>query len=236
MQRKYLLRKCKCGCGGITTPGKRFINHHHHKEMSEGIIKRMAESGPPMLGKHHTQEAKDKIREKTTGRVHSKETRIKMSKSKMGENNPMFGKVNPFKKHTPETIEKMRHAKSKKTRRKMSKYARNRKIEHTIKLIKSLNIRPNKTEMKFNNILDELQPNEWKYVGDGQLIIGNKCPDFANINGKKKLIELYGDYWHRGQNSEDRKKIFRKFGYDTLVIWEHELNNLEILKNKIEAF
>ena len=69
-----------------------------------------------MYGKTHTPEAIVKIIERNRihrekyghsflGKIHSEETKKKMSESKMGEKNPWFGK-----KHSPETIEKMRKA------------------------------------------------------------------------------------------------------------------------------
>lgn len=45
---------------------------------------------------------------------------------------------------------------------------------------------------------------------------------------KKQLI--------KGEDSESRKKIFEEFGYNTLVIWEHELKNIEEVKLKINEF
>lgn len=108
--------------------------------------------------------------------------------------------------------------------------------EFVAKQMKSRGVRPNKLEKKFEKFLNNLYPNEWKYVGDGQLIISGKCPDFVNVNGKKQLIEIYGDYWHKGQNPEDRKKIFRKFGYDTLVLWEKELKKIDNVKAKLDEF
>lgn len=109
--------------------------------------------------------------------------------------------------------------------------------EKQIKLIlKASHVKPNKLEIHFQNYLDLLFPGEYKYVGDGQLIIGGKCPDFVNVNGKKKLIEIYGDYWHKGQNPEDRKKIFEPFGYKTLVIWEKELKKENKLKIRLTNF
>jgi len=64
-------------------------------------------------------------------------------------------------------------------------------------------------------------PNEWKYAGDGSLIIRGKCPDFVNVNGRKLIIEVFGDYWHSeervGKNSkehmQDRINIFSVVGY-----------------------
>jgi very-short-patch-repair endonuclease len=84
-------------------------------------------------------------------------------------------------------------------------------------------LKPNKLEISLGKILEEIMPNDWKFVGDGQVIISGKCPDFINVNGQKKIIELFGDFWHKGENPKDRMDIFSKFGYDTLVIWEHDL-------------
>jgi very-short-patch-repair endonuclease len=102
--------------------------------------------------------------------------------------------------------------------------------------MKARGCKPNKTELKFEQFLNSLYPGEWKYVGDGQLIINGRCPDFVNVNGKKQIIELYGDYWHRGQLPEDRAKIFEPFGYQTLVIWEKELKNMDKVEEKILNF
>ena len=95
---------------------------------------------------------------------------------------------------------------------------------------------PNKVEIELNEVLDRLYPDEWKYVGNGELIINGKCPDFVNINGQKKLIELFGDYWHKDQNPEDRKKVFDPFGYKTLVVWENELKKRNRLEFRIHKF
>lgn len=67
-------------------------------------------------------------------------------------------------------------------------------------------------------------------------MINGKNPDFTNCNGKKKLIELFGDYWHKGEDPQDRINIFKKFGYDTLVIWESELKDINKVKNKVIKF
>ncbi len=96
-------------------------------------------------------------------------------------------------------------------------------------------IKPNKPEIFLTQLLNKILPNEYKYVGDGQFILGGKCPDFFNVNGKKKLIELYGDYWHKNDNPQDRIDYFKKYGFDTLVIWESELQKQD-LKSRILEF
>lgn len=100
---------------------------------------------------------------------------------------------------------------------------------------------PNKPETSVLNILNELYPNEWKFTGDGQVIIDGLNPDFINTNGKKLIIEVFGDYWHR-QNvkpyrvNEGRVDVYAQFGYKTLIIWERETKNKELLKQKIQEF
>ncbi|HDZ15647.1 hypothetical protein LCGC14_0570260 [marine sediment metagenome] len=98
-------------------------------------------------------------------------------------------------------------------------------------------LKPNKLELKFEDFLNELFPNEYKYVGDFDTFIGGKCPDFMNVNGQKKLIEVYGDYWHRNDDPQDRIDHFKKYGFDCLVIWESEYqNNLMETKDKVIRF
>ncbi len=95
---------------------------------------------------------------------------------------------------------------------------------------------PNKPETTLAQLLEYLYPEEWKFVGDGSLIINGYNPDFANINGKKLLIELFGDYWHKGQDPQKRIALFHKFGYQTLVVWERELKDETLLIQRIQEF
>lgn len=90
----------------------------------------------------------------------------------------------------------------------------------------SLNIAsPNKTELYLEKLLKDKISRDWRFTGNGQLIINGKYPDFWN--GKNKLIELYGDYWHKNDNPQDRINIFKEVGYDCLVIWESEIKDNE---------
>ncbi|KNZ69404.1 hypothetical protein Tfer_2043 [Thermincola ferriacetica] len=91
-------------------------------------------------------------------------------------------------------------------------------------------------EQLMEQLLNELFPGEYRYVGDGQLTIGGKVPDFANVNGQKKLIEVFGDYWHEGQDPQERIDFFRQYGFDCLVIWESELEDLEEVAEKLRQF
>jgi len=108
--------------------------------------------------------------------------------------------------------------------------------EYVAKQMEARGVKPNKPEKFLTKLFQKLFPNQWKYVGDGQFILAGKCPDFVNINGQKKIIELYGDYWHKDDNPQDRIDLFAKYGYQTLVIWEHELKDIKQLLGKLMGF
>ncbi len=83
--------------------------------------------------------------------------------------------------------------------------------------------RPTKPEKLLGEIIETICPNQYKYTGNGEMRIGYLNPDYTNVNGQKKVIEAYGDYWHRGENPQVRIDIFRKYGFDCLIVWEYEI-------------
>lgn len=113
-------------------------------------------------------------------------------------------------------------------------------IEHKNRQLRAMmmgqTIKPNKPECCVMGILNELFLHEWEYVGDGAIVINGKNPDFINVNGKKLIIEVFGDYWHKGENPNIRKSIFAKYGYDTMVLWESELKNRDDVVQKLKLF
>jgi len=155
----------------------------------------------PMFGKHHSKESKEKMRLANIGRVHSAETRAKLSAIGLG------------------------HPTSDETKKKISEsiLARYQNPEYASKKLEAQGIKPNKAELYLWGVLDKHFPGEWEYVGDGQLIIGGKCPDFANVNGKKELLELYGRFYHKFNEAESRIAHFKKYGFHCIVVWEEEL-------------
>ena len=100
----------------------------------------------------------------------------------------------------------------------------------------------NKTEIKIENILNNLFIESFRFVGNFTKWINGKNPDF--ITKSNKIIELFGDYWHGFKftgmcnlvHSIERKEHYKKSGYACLIIWESELKNIEKLKVKILNF
>lgn len=124
--------------------------------------------------------------------------------------------------------------------RSRERYSKSMKIrwanpEYAKKMFLALKLKPNKPELKLQSIFDKYFPNTYKYTGDGKFIIDGKCPDFTNIDGKKEVVELFGNYWHTFNEVGPRIEHFARFGYTCLIIWEEELNNEDDLIRHINS-
>lgn len=103
---------------------------------------------------------------------------------------------------------------------------------------------PNIPEKFLIKLLQELFPNQWKFVGDGSFWLTSNGkhlnPDFIHVN-QKKIIEHFGDFHHgegrtgvpNEQHERERIDLFAQLGYQTLVIWQYQLSDEKLLKNKI---
>ena len=108
--------------------------------------------------------------------------------------------------------------------------------------LKASFVRPTAPEVELRGMLDKTFPGEWKYVGDGDFILGGKNPDFVNVNGQKAVVEVFGDYWHSeritGKSPEqevaDRVAHFARYGFKCLVVWEHEMRDLDAVAARVE--
>lgn len=96
--------------------------------------------------------------------------------------------------------------------------------------------RPNKTEEKLTILIQENFPNEFKFVGDGSVVIEGLNPDWINCNGKKLIIELFGEPWHKKEEADKRINTFSKYGFKTLIIWWKESRNKKLLNEKVRNF
>ena len=110
------------------------------------------------------------------------------------------------------------------------------KSAYTIAKIYNCSVSPVYRILKKNNL-------PFNYVGDGVIWFrgdnGAYNPDFLSKN-PKHIIEIFGDYWHNLPNIKEkdikRLETYSKYGYKTLIIWEHELKNIIEVLNKIRGF
>lgn len=96
----------------------------------------------------------------------------------------------------------------------------------------------NKSEKELELLLLRITPGEYEYVGDGKKFIGRKCPDFINKK-RRKIIELFGEYWHDKYEEITRKEYFKKYNYKTFIIWFSSFkkkSNRELLIYNIKKF
>lgn len=84
---------------------------------------------------------------------------------------------------------------------------------------------PNESELQLWEILNEYFPYTYKYVGNFQVNIGRRFPDFININSKKEVIELFGSYYHKIEEVQQTIDHYRQYGFSCTVIWEEELTD-----------
>ena len=102
--------------------------------------------------------------------------------------------------------------------------------------IKAQRTHPNNLEQRLINLIQEYKL-PFKFVGNGEVILGRNCPDFININGKKQVIELFGEYWHNIFDVAQKIERYREYGFSCLVIWESELKqNPDKVVQKIKRF
>lgn len=100
-------------------------------------------------------------------------------------------------------------------------------------------------EVKFQGIVDKYEL-PYKYVGNGKFFIENKNPDFINVNGEKKAVEVYARKHKeelRNVTIEDwkknRREIFSKYGWEVVFFDEVELteeNVVSTLKGGVSHF
>lgn len=241
--------KRKYGTGELINPWK---GRSHSEETKRKLSKAMSGENNPMYGrtpwkgKHHSEETKRKMSLAGMGREnffvtgHSEESRRKISEGLMGHevSDETKRKLSERAKERWKDPEiRAMYMKSLALRdmtgEKNHFYGKKHSDESLRKIMKSNNAKPNKAEIRLLDLLQQVNPS-WRYVGDASLIIGGKLPDFWD--GDKRLCEHYGNYWHAGDDPQDRIDFFKGFGYDTLVVWESELSDPGAVLGRVESF
>ena len=207
-------------------------------------------------GHKHSQEVKLKISNALKGRKnpeHSKKMKGKVAWNKglIKENDlrvKNYGnKISKFMKGKSWEerfgIKKANELKEKQSKRYKKLWKNEKYRDRTVhKVLKGLSMRPTNPEKTLISLFEK-NTLPYKYVGNGDFILKGKNPDFLNVNGQKKVIELFGDYWHSDKvklpfhrTKEGTIEHYDKYGFDCLVIWENELDDINSVLNKIQEF
>lgn len=211
----------------------------------------------------HTHKIIKRVADKMIGRQLSDEWRINISLSKKGKNHPNYGKhlseetrrkisqSNLGKKViiTPEVAQKIsQRAKGKKKtdehKKKLSESLKGKK--HSPERIEAIVAGVSRSRKKKGitrperMVLDAYGLFGLEYTGDGKYWIGlkngkKKNPDFVKY---KIAIEVFGDYWHRGEDQNELIKKYNDIGWRCLVLWEKDIISMSDaeLTEKINKF
>jgi len=190
--------------------GTHFTPEVNKKKGRPGVIN-------PFYGKKHTEQTKQHLREINLGRRWPAEVNAK--KGLKGELNPWYGKHYSGGGTTPEAARRLWDD-----------------PEYVQMMMRARKARPNKTEKYLDTLLQQNFPGEWRYTGDGRdgTTIGRHIPDFLNVNGRKAVIELFGERWHSplanpsiewNRTAEETIKHYRKYGMSCIIVWDSELRS-----------
>ena len=101
--------------------------------------------------------------------------------------------------------------------------------------MKRMHAKPNKLESDVDIALQDICSKDYAYNGDFScgVTIGGMIPDFVNVNGKKVVIEVFGDAFHDPSKAFvdvswkrqefGRKAVYAQFGFDCIILWESDL-------------
>lgn len=204
----------------IETMNKKYGKSTWNKGLTKKTDAKLRKQSDNMKGNHYTPKTEFK-----KGHITSKEIRKKMSEKwdyKKHFNNNTIKKISESSKN---------NWKNKDFREKTLRSQR-----------KGLLFKPNNPEKILINIIEKNNL-QFDYVGDRRIWFNGEHhsfnPDFLSRNSKH-IIEVFGDYWHNLPNiklrDQERLRAYSKYGYKTLIIWEHELKTPFDILNKIKEF
>jgi len=180
-----------------------------------------------------------KISKTLTGRACPDKTRNKISKTVKSLHEKGISYGSAFK-------EKQRHkaikqgeagklwAQSQQGRKALSKSCTNKNLQGKMQITNSkLPTRPERM------IIDWFS--DLSYVGNGQRWITFKGkhhnPDFISNQCQNKIVEVFGNYWHKKEEEKIFIDGYASVGFKCLVVWESEiLNDPDKVKFKITRF
>lgn len=144
---------------------------------------------------------------------------------------------------SPHTEFKRGHKTDNSTREKIRKAVQKKYQEDPELLKRVLSCqKPNEAEKTLINLFRKYSF-PFRYVGDGQVVIDGKVPDFIATDGSAMVIELFGVHWHDpafevnyDRTKEGRERFFKSRGYGCLILWDDELGAEVEVVEKINNF
>lgn len=257
---KHILAACdECGkvrvitknkyralCGSCAQRGR-----HPSEETRKKISDALKGEKSPLFGKHLSEEEKKRRREATTKQWQDPKHRKKVSETirKMWQDPELIKMRRTLSIamwQDTEHIKKMKRLhQDHKYREKLSNAGKKnwQDSEYIKMMMEARKKSPNKAEVFLDMILQKHRPNEWAFNGNFEegVSLGRLIPDFVNVNGKKVVIEVFGEPFHdtemarkvlkrsiRWNKTEfGRKAVYSQLGYKCIVFWYLDLMRLD---------
>jgi len=172
----------------------------------------------------------------------NKDKKISDGKKQWWDNHPEVKRefslklTNRNMKRTPENIDKIRQTVLNKHRNDpvyIQHFQEGRK--KFIDTMKNKHYHFSSCEVKIRQILDEIVSDTFFHnsVANG-IKIGGFTPDFISFK-LQTIIEVYGDFWHRNTSEKDKRReaAYIANHFKLIIVWEHEIDNIPILKSRI---
>jgi len=247
---------CECGCEQITKKGMKFIQGHNLL-LPEIIESNRIRSSKPKPKEMRKKLSKSLKKGYTDGKIIPYWQGRKRPNLWNGCREDMKG-MKPTKKqfeglkkgwereHTPTsdtTKKKQSKARYKYFTRNLERYGYMEPPELVKRRLRGNS--PSSLEVKMMGIIEKFNL-PYKFVGNGKFSIGNKIPDFVNVNGEKIALEVFYrrhkcqfgtkgfkkeiDFTILERWKEERKKIFSSFGWKVLFFNEIEVNDKMVME------
>jgi G:T-mismatch repair DNA endonuclease (very short patch repair protein) len=202
-----------------------------------------------MLGRKHSVATKRKMSSAHVGHFVSEITKRRLSRTHL--KNPSFGMLG--KHHS--SLSKRRISLANRGKRRSSAqravqserqklmYRSPKARQRLVAAMQRGRDTPNKAERRLARLLKKHFHSNFRLNVGASVVIGGKVPDFVNVNGRKSVVELFGDYWHsaycgksKRTAESERKRHFSKWGFSCAIIWESELpDEVKVIKKVSEV-
>jgi len=223
---------CKCGCGQrVTLSFNKYVHGHNQRGKKLSNMSRLLIS-KKLKGVSLSDERRNNISINTKKSLASWEKRQKMSNSaRQSMTKERRKRISLCVKELWANDEYRKHM----TQIRRNLWMNEKFKEKQIKVLAdSRKKRPTSIEKKLIE-LNKIYDIDLEYVGDGKTWINCMNPDFINFK-KKKIVELFGSYWHKKCDKKRRTNHFKKYGFDCLVVWDYEMINEIQLMKRIGGF
>lgn len=193
----------------------------------------------PFYGKKHSNTTIQKMRLVKLGKKLTDETKRKIGLASLGHIGPRGYK------HTKQALQKISRASKllwkKSWYRKLMIKSIKDKLKNEVFRKKWMAKKPKSYLEERTDFFIKKNKLPYKFVGNGDIWIGNANPDFININGKKIVIEVYGRFFKRDHYGSEKKYIitrtrqYKKYGYKVLFFNDVVVRSRDYEKKLLEA-